>query len=78
MADIERKDGISVSLSNVVLKAKSLLFVRYRNMISIQNNLSGALFQNQSLIGAKEFLSVLVLFARQLILTVSLIFRRPP
>jgi hypothetical protein len=39
--------------------------------MSIQNNFSGALFQNQSLIGAKEFLSVLVLFARQLILTES-------
>jgi len=59
-----------VSFSNVVRKAKSLLFVRYSNIISIQNNLSGALFQNQFLIGAKEFLSVLFLFARQLILTV--------
>jgi hypothetical protein len=69
MANIEREDGVSVSLSNVVQKAKSLLFVRYSNIISIQNNLSGALFQNQSLIGARGFLSVLVLFARQLILT---------
>jgi hypothetical protein len=75
-ADIEREDGISVSLSNVVRKAKNLLFVRYSNIISIQNNLFGPLFQNQSLIGAKEFLSVLVLFVRQLILTELWIFHQ--
>ena len=67
-ADIEREGDLSVSLSNVVRKAKSLLFVRYSNIVSIQNNHSVALFQNQALIGAKEVLSVLVLFARQLML----------
>jgi hypothetical protein len=45
-----------------------ILYLYYRT-ISIQNNLPDALFQNQSVIGAKEFLSVLALFARQLILT---------
>ena len=65
-----------MSLFNVVRKAKSLLFVRYSNIISIQHDLSGALFQNQSLIGAKEFLSVLVLFARQLFLTELWIFHQ--
>jgi len=39
-----------MSFSNVVRRAKSLLFVRYSNIISIQNNLSGVLFQNKSLI----------------------------
>ena len=77
MADIEREGGLAVSLSKVVRKAKSLLFVRYSNIISIQNNVSGALFQNQSLIGAKEFLSALVLFAGQLILTESDSFPSP-
>jgi len=33
-ADIEREVGLSVSLSNVVRKAKSLLFVRYSDIIS--------------------------------------------
>jgi hypothetical protein len=44
-----------MSFSNVVRRAKSLLFVRYSNIISIQNNLSGVLFQNKSLIGARNF-----------------------
>jgi hypothetical protein len=63
-ADIEREGGLLVSLSKVARKAKSLLFVRYSNTISTQHNLYGPLFQNQSLIGAKEFLSVLASFAR--------------
>jgi hypothetical protein len=40
-----------------------ILYLYYRT-ISIQNNLPGALFQNQSLIGAKEFLSVLASFCQ--------------
>jgi hypothetical protein len=33
-ADIEREGGLSVSLSNVVLTARSPLFVQYRSIIS--------------------------------------------
>ena len=67
-ADIEREGGLSVSFSIVVRKEKSLLYVRYSNIISTQHNLYGPLFQNQALIRAKELLPVLVLFAKQLIL----------
>ena len=55
-----------MSLYNLLRKPKSL---QYRNIISTQHNLYGPLFQNQALIGTKELLSLLVLFARQLILT---------
>ena len=51
-----------MNLSNVVRKAKRLLFVRYSNTISTQHNLYGALFQDQALIRAKELLSVLASF----------------
>jgi len=44
-ADIEREDGLSVSLSNGVMKGVSLLFVSYGNVISTQHNLQNSSFQ---------------------------------
>jgi hypothetical protein len=45
MSDTEREGGLFVSLSNLVLKAKNLLFVQYNDIISTQHNLWISLFQ---------------------------------
>ena len=63
-ADIEREYGLSVSFSIVVRKVKSLLFLRYSNIISTQHNLYGPLFQNKAFIGRKDLQSVLASFCQ--------------
>jgi len=63
-ADIERKGSLSVNMSNLVLKARSPLFIRYSNIISTQHILYGPLFQNQALIKVNELLSVLASYCQ--------------
>ena len=45
--DIEREYGLSDSFSIVVRKVKNLLFVRFSNIISIQNNLTTHYFRTR-------------------------------